>query len=333
MGNTGKEILITVLLTVYNRMSVSHTIDSILTQSFRDFELLIIDNHSTDGTYELLLEYSKNDERVIVIQNKRNMGQTYSLLKGMEIAKRKYIARIDADDLMHKDRLKHQLEFMENHLNYGLCGSWVQFITDDDRLAMVIKTCQSDKGVRVTQRIGCAFYHPAVMIRRSVLEENGIKYSSELIMAEDYDMWGKILRCSKGMNIPQVLTYYRRGENNDSKHNADISRRENLAVRGQLCLGKEEYPGKKFMKIIFSIEQKSKKSLLETAIVWILYKKYLFANINRNHMDYGIAKNAAQIRMLDQFIVNNDSLWAKCLEKSYQVIRKLFYGLVRNALC
>jgi glycosyltransferase involved in cell wall biosynthesis len=322
------ENIITVLLTVYNRLSVKNTIESVLEQSFKDFQLLIIDNASDDGTYELLIDYEKKDKRVKIVRNEKNMGQTYSLHKGMELAEGKYIARIDADDLMHKDRLKKQFEFLENNPEYGVCGSWVQFITDDDRKAFIIKTATSDNALRVIQRIGCGIYHPAAMMRRELLIKNNIKYDESLKMAEDYDMWRQILSVSKGLNLPEVLLLYRRGNSNDSKSHIYETRKEDRLVREKICK-EESYLGKEYIGKILHLEKQYKKNILQTFSAYRWYKKYLDVNIKKDDENYTIIMSNIRTRLLGKFIIENTTCWARILTQVYKLIRDLRYKMAK----
>lgn len=155
--------LVTVILPVYNRPSVLHTINSVLKQTYQNFELLIVDNASTDETQGVIKKIK--DKRIRLVINEVNRGQTYSINRGLRLARGVYIARIDADDLMLPTRLEKQVAFMEQYPEYGLCGSWVQYITDDNRKAIIVKTCTSDWSLRAMQRIACGVYHPAVMMR------------------------------------------------------------------------------------------------------------------------------------------------------------------------
>lgn len=326
MIKMAKKKKVTVLLTVYNRKSVKNTIDSILNQSFENFELLIIDNASDDGTFELLMEYSEQDERVTVVRNEKNMGQTYSLHKGMDIAQGEYIARIDADDLMIRDRLEKQVAFLDENPEYGLCGTWVQFITDDDRLAFLVRMPSTDSGFRTVQRVSCGAYHPSVMMRKETLDKYKIKYNEKLLMAEDYDMWRQIAKVSKVMNIPEALTLYRRGTNNDSEKNRDITRKEDVLVR-HIVSEEEEYEGKYIMEQILSIEERSKKSLVLLFHTYRLYIKYLDLNLSKDDLDYGIAKERIKSRLLGEFFIYNDTVTAHIGKMIYSFLRKARYKL------
>lgn len=318
--------MVTVLLTVYNRVTVVSTIKSILAQTYDDFELLIIDNASTDATHKVIKEIK--DPRIRLIINEKNKGQTYSMNKGLKLARGKYIARIDADDLMLPERLEKQVAFMESNPEYGLCGSWVQFITDDDRLAMKIKTCTTDIGFRVIQMIGCAAYHPAVLLRRSILDDYNIIYNPEMMISEDYDMWRKIQKHSLCTNLPEILTYYRKGAESDSNKYATIAHKEEYKIRD--LLSKEEVIiDIRHIHEILLIEQKTKKSIKDVFKLKKLYSLYLKKNLGKKHCDYGIAKTKVIFRIYGECFIYNNTWWAKFIKKFYELVKKFKYKMAK----
>lgn len=325
--NDRRIIPIVVLLTVYNRKSVKNTIDSILKQTFKDFELLIIDNASNDGTFELLNDYAKKDQRVVVVQNKKNMGQTYSLRRGMSLANGKYIARIDADDIMNPNRLMKQYEFLESHFDYGFCGSWVQIITDDNKLSLIIRMPVTDEGMRAVQKVSCCAYHPSVMMRKSTLEKYNITYDETLSMAEDYDMWRQLLLVSKGCNIPEVLTYYRRGNISDSDYHRAITRKEDYLVRNKVC--EEDFNGKPEIKMLLQLERKRKKSIIICLKAIKLYKKYLNICFGKQSDDRSILQERIRSRFLGEYIIYNNTYSAMILKFIYKRIRKIVYRFAK----
>ncbi len=317
-----------VLLTVYNRLSVKNTINSVLNQTFKDFEFLIIDNASDDGTYELLLDFADKDKRIIVVRNEVNRGQTYSLQRGIDLAKGKYIARIDADDLMVQTRLEKQYKFMEEHPDYGVCGTWARFITDEDKLAMVIPTCTTDEGLRVYQRIGCGLFHPSVIMRSNVLREHNLNYSTAYSMAEDYYMWYRIMLFSKGGSIGEPLTYYRRGNNNDSKKHAETTRKEALEIRNLIC-DEDNFVGKDEMQKILHNETDEPPTISKYLKTKRLYKVYLNKNLSKKHVDYGIVKRCIRMSLFDNYIVQNKRFWAKIAYRIYRILRSFRYAIKR----
>ena len=320
--------LVTVLLPVYNRPSVVNTINSVLDQTYKNFELLIIDNASTDDTQDVINSIS--DDRIRLIVNETNRGQTFSINRGLKLAKGEYIARIDADDLMLPTRLEKQVDFMESNPEYGLCGCWVQYITDDDKKVIIVKTCISDSGLRAMQRIACGVYHPAVMVRTSTLKKYNITYDSNLKMAEDYDMWRVILKYSKGINLPEILLYYRKGANNDSDKHRTITNQEGLYVRKKICNDDGDFPGKKEMMQILSIEQNEYISILPFLKCYRRYIEYLKKSVSIYDEDFNIIRSRILSTLLGTCIRDNKSLWARICYLAYLKLRKFRYTLAEK---
>ncbi len=319
--------LVSVVLPVYNRPTVIDTIKSVLAQTYKNFELIVIDNASTDKTVKTIRSIS--DRRVKCVINEDNRGQTYSLNRGLKISKGKYIARIDADDLMAPTRLEKQVAFMELNPEYGLVGSWVQYITLDDKKAFVVPMPVTDKSMRIMQTIACGMFHPAAMMRKSVLDEHHISYSPDIIMAEDYDIWRKIMAYSKALNLPEVLTYYRKGDNDSVRH-ADIMGRECCEVRKLVC--EAELKGTPYyqeMKSIIALEDKTKKSLSDAIFLWRFYKKYIGERLERGTLEYDVLKTHIRLKVYSDIAVSNEAWYAKLLDWIYYALRRFRYIIGR----
>ena len=318
-----KKPLVSVVLPVYNRPSVINTINSILAQTYHNFELLIIDNASTDNTAEIISRIE--DDRIKLVINNENRGQTYSINRGLELSKGKYIARIDADDLMTPERLEKQVKFMEDNPDYGLVGCWVQYITLDDKKAFAVRMPISDRSMRVMQTIACGMFHPAAMMRKSILDENKITYSPDIVMAEDYDMWRKIMAYSKAMNLPEVLTYYRKGDNDSVRH-ADIMQRECHYVRALVCetelKGTPDY--EKMMSVV-SIEDKEKKTVKEALFLWKFYNNYIDRKLDKGTLEHSVLKTHIRLKVYSDIAANNDAWYGKFLDRIYHGLRKIRY--------
>lgn len=317
--------LVTVLLPVYNRPSVTKTITSILQQTYTNFELLIIDNASTDNTVKEIRKI--NDPRIKLVVNEVNMGQTYSLNKGLQLAKGKYIARIDSDDIALPTRLEKQVNFLENNLDYGLCGSWVRYMNDNDELTITIKTPISDKGMRLLQNVTCGMYHPASMFRTETIRKNNITYEADIKMAEDYALWGKIMQFSKALNLPEILLYYRRGGSNDSEKYRETMSKESFIVREDICRKQIQNDDllKKMIKVI-DTEKKEKKSIIDVIHLLFFYNSYLNQNFKKEDMDYKILKNTFLLKIYSSSIAVNKSLYAFFLRAIYKKLLKLKYS-------
>lgn len=316
--------LVTVLLPVYNRPIVIKTIDSILRQTYTNFELLIIDNASTDNTVEEIKKI--RDKRINLVVNEENKGQTYSLNRGLELATGKYIARIDSDDIALPARLEKQVAFLESNRDYGLCGCWVRYINDDDQLTITMKTPTTDKGLRLLQNVTCGMYHPASMFRTEIILKNHITYESDIKMAEDYALWGKIMQFSKALNLPEVLLYYRRGNSNDSEKYRETMTEETFIVRERICRNQidDSIALSKMLNVI-DIEKKEKKSIFDFISVLRFYFHYLNENLSKAESDYSILRKAFILKVYSSSIAVNSASYAKFLKYFYKKLLQFRY--------
>ncbi len=190
---------ITVLMSVYNgEKYLREATDSILNQTFRDFEFIIINDGSTDDTSEILENY--DDPRIIVINNRKNIGLTKSLNKGLRMAKGEYIARQDADDISFPQRLEKEVNFLEKHKRVGLIGSSFQLISENGKSLTTHKVLTTNEEIKKGLREGNRFGHGSVMFRRECLDKVGF-YREEFRSAQDYDLW---LRISEKYNVANI---------------------------------------------------------------------------------------------------------------------------------
>lgn len=205
-------INVTVLMPVYNSVVfIKDSIESILNQSYKNFEFLIIDDGSTDGTTEILKRIK--DKRIKIVYNKSNLKLVKSLNKGIDIASGKYIVRMDADDISLPYRLERQIEFMENNPNIGICGTWTRNFGKNSDLNIYPIT---DKEIKTRMLFKCSFSHPSVIMRKSLLDKYALRYSEEFLYAEDYELWLRSSRFLNFANIPEILLKYRVGNGNVS---------------------------------------------------------------------------------------------------------------------
>ena len=305
-----KEPLVTVLVPVYNNEKINLCIDSVLKQTFTDFELLIIDNASTDNTAEVIRKY--DDERIRLVVNKENIGPTGSLHKGIDLVNTKYVARLDADDLMLEDRLEKQVKFMEENPEYGIVGSWTRHIDTNGKLYDINKLCVTDKGVRAFLNIESPFYHPAVMIRTSVLRDNNLNYDLNIRVAVEYKLWNEILRYSKGCNLPEVLTHYRVGDSGSlTASNPFKKLQEYLNVRESI--NKENNEGALLKSL--AIERKEKKNVFDCITIFNSLNGYLNSHMDKNDEDYGSVKSCVYSRIYHACTSENKTLLGAVLDK------------------
>jgi glycosyltransferase involved in cell wall biosynthesis len=196
-------------MSVYNDARfLRESIDSILGQSLTDFEFLIVNDGSTDGTSPLLER--TRDPRVRILRNPANLGLTRSLNRGLDEAKGAFVARMDADDVSLPNRLQLQVEFLRAHPDVGIVGCARTLI--DEMGAVVVAhapAAEDDRAVRWKCLLGNPFAHPAVMLRREVLDSHGLRYDPAFRTAQDYELWSRLLTVTRGANLPEPLLKYR----------------------------------------------------------------------------------------------------------------------------
>lgn len=210
MSGEGHIPRVTVLLPVLNAAPfLQRTLDSILDQRFRDFELLAIDDGSTDGSIAILK--SCRDPRLRTVEHGRNQGLIATLNEGIEAARGTYIARMDADDLMHPDRLALQVEYLDAHRDVAVLATCVELINADGEVTGqwdVDRSAMDEHDIwAMLPRTNC-IAHPSVMMRRSALGD--LRYSPDQKGAEDWDLWLRMR--SRGLliaKLPQALLQYR----------------------------------------------------------------------------------------------------------------------------
>lgn len=198
-------------MSVYNgEKYLSEAIESILNQTFKDFEFLIINDGSTDSSREIILSY--DDYRIKLIENDNNIGLTKSLNKGVDIACGKYIARMDADDISMPERLEKQVDFMENHEDIAVCGSWFSVIDDKGNILSEVKTQINHEFLFFELFFKNPIGHATTIMRKSVIEHIG-RYDPDYVVTQDYYLWFRIIESGyKIHNIDRVLIYYRKHE-------------------------------------------------------------------------------------------------------------------------
>lgn len=213
---------VTVLMPVYNgEKYLKDAIDSILAQTFKDFEFLIIDDGSTDTSAEIIKSY--DDERIRFVQNESNLKLIKTLNNGLRLANGEYIARMDCDDISFPERIQRQVEFMDENLEVGICGTWSETIGDGVNKWETRFPC-SNELIKAHLLINTALSHPTVIFRKSLLEKHDLSYNEEAEHAEDYDLWVRASELFDLANIPEVLLSYRVHKNQVSAENSSMQK-------------------------------------------------------------------------------------------------------------
>lgn len=205
--------LVSVLMPVYNAGSyLKDAIDSILNQSYRNIEFLIINDGSTDNSADIISSYT--DNRIRVINNEGNKGIVYSLNVGLKEAKGEFIARMDSDDISLRERIGKQVDFMAQHPAVGVCGTFAKtFGAGKKRIWKYPKT-HEECAVRLL--FHTCFCHPSVIFRKEAVEKADIKYKPGYFPAEDIELWAINSDKLIYANIPEVLIKYRTHRNQTS---------------------------------------------------------------------------------------------------------------------
>lgn len=225
-------VTVSVVMSVYNGdRYLREAVDSILNQTFTDFEFIIIDDGSTDTTWQILTAYAKQDSRILPIRNDENIGLTCSLNKGIALAKGKYIARMDADDISLRDRFAKQVAFMDAHPEVGVCGSWIKFISEG--ISYIWHYPTDDKTIRCWLLFKTALAHPSIIMRKNLFLKAGLSYDPAYKYAQDHELWVRSSKYCKLANIGEVLLLYRIHNNQVwQRHRTDqiaLARRIQLA--------------------------------------------------------------------------------------------------------
>lgn len=214
-----KDLLVSVIMPAYNAEKfIGEAIESILNQTFKDFEFIILDDCSTDKTWEIIQEYSKKDERIIPVKNEKNLKISATLNRGIEMARGKYIARMDADDWSYPLRFEKQIQYLEDNPDIILLGSFIE-IADSKMIKLNTRNYPlSDKYIRSTLMKYSTFAHASTVYKRKQAVECGF-YNIYLYDSEDYDFYFRMGMLGKLANIPEILYRVRTHKLSSSQKN------------------------------------------------------------------------------------------------------------------
>lgn len=282
---------ITVLMSVYMETNtyLRQSIDSILNQTFSDFEFLIFDDATSNENKQLLQNYAKQDSRIRIIENEINMGLTYNLAQGVNLAKGVYIARMDSDDISIENRFTIQVQYMDSHPDVALLTTAVRFFGDINTYKRR-NIIQSDY-LKVTLLFNNTMPHPTAFMRNSFLKENNLNYNVDIRKSQDFELWARIAQKGKVAFLRQPLVNYRIHKGQISNDTAgeqrkyrDVTRIEELNNLGiilskteekiylEFCEGKAGKGIVKYSKLIKRI----RKKIIETGQYNQFWLEYMF---------------------------------------------------------
>lgn len=204
--------LVSVILPAYNASNyIREAIESILNQTYNNFELIIINDGSTDNTPRIINTY--DDSRIKLINNEGNKGLIYSLNRGIDVSRGEYIARMDADDISHPFRFAKQIKVMNQNSDIVVCGTYINYFGASKGRFSRCHPKQHNEDIKKSLLIRSAFAHPTVMIRASILKKYGIRYDENFKSCEDYKLWIDLASYGTFINIPVPLLNYRVSNN------------------------------------------------------------------------------------------------------------------------
>ncbi|MFQ3296162.1 MAG: glycosyltransferase involved in cell wall biosynthesis [Polaribacter sp.] len=290
------EPLISVILPIYNvEKYIRECLDSILNQTLQDFEVLVIDDCSDDNTLEVIKSF--NDERIYIIEKEVNKGLIDSLNRGFKVARGKYIARVDGDDINALDRFEKQFNFLNKNKNIAACGCWLQNFGKNDT---IIKHQKMHNEIQVSMLLSNSMSLGASMLRRSSYQN--FKFNGKMLHVEDYDFWARTLWVCKLHNLQEVLYHYRVHEQQVSL----LFKKEQVANDISIKLNL-------FKKINYNQDKYSEKLLTR-----IMYSSEYF-NIRELHLFMLWTK-----RLLKNNTCYDDKLFKQVINR---IIRNLVYSI------
>ncbi len=203
--DSSREPLVSVVMAVHNgALWLSQAMESITRQTFSDYECIIIDDGSADGTLQIATSYAS--DRITVFKNSSNLGLAASLSLGMQLARGRYLVRMDADDVCLPTRFERQVAFMEANPQIAASGCWVETI---GACSEIWRYPVDHEVIRCELLFGPVLAHPAMILRREAFLTAGLSYDESFRFAQDYDLWERAAKKLRLANLPEVLLQYR----------------------------------------------------------------------------------------------------------------------------
>jgi glycosyltransferase involved in cell wall biosynthesis len=199
---------VSVVMPVYNAEKyLFEAIQSILEQTFTDFEFIIINDGSEDSSLSIIKEFMRFDERIVLV-SRENKGLIYSLNEGFRLSKGQYIARMDADDISLPTRFEKQVKELSSNESVGVCGCWAEVFGENIN-SHLWKMPIENSALKSRLLFSVPFIHPSVMLEKKLIQKYNLQYNSKYKNAEDYKFWLDFSKITSFSNIPEVLVKYR----------------------------------------------------------------------------------------------------------------------------
>jgi glycosyltransferase involved in cell wall biosynthesis len=262
--------LISILMPNFNNEKyLNAAIESVLNQSYKNFEFIIIDDCSTDNSWKIIQKYAKKDKRIKAYRNEKNLKIVKTLNKALDFAKGKFIGRMDGDDLIIEKKFEIQINFLEKNPSFVGVGTNL-YITDVNMEKIGVRKYESNSSkLKKILPIESPFAHATMVIKSEILKK--YKYKVGLDLAEDYDLWFRILKKHKMSNISQFTYYYRQHPGQGKFYNLKGNLLKTLKVKMNYIFKKEFFS---FYSSFYFILQLILTLFPERFILWLFYKLY-----------------------------------------------------------
>lgn len=258
---------VSVIMSVYNcEKYIRQAIESILNQSFRDFEFIIVDDCSTDKSLEIIRKYQDKDNRIKIILNSENIGLTKSLNKAIKQTQGDYVARMDCDDISLLERLEKQIRFMENNPKIVLCGTLGWIINNNGDIVKEKNIATDYKTIKKKLLFNNQFIHSSLFIRKDVLRKEGL-YDEDFNKSQDYELVLRLASKYPVVNLSDYLIKWR--VNNNSLSWSDKRQEKDALKARKYAITRYGYPKMAGLfhliirSILLFIPQKIKKKRYE----------------------------------------------------------------------
>ncbi|MES2862946.1 MAG: glycosyltransferase family 2 protein [Bacteroidota bacterium] len=276
---------ISVIMPAYNAEKyIAESIESVLNQTFKDFELLILDDASSDKTKEIVLSYAQKDNRIVYVEKQSNHGPATLRNEGISLAKGTFIALNDADDLSETTRFEKQISVFKSQPNVAVCGSWILNFGDNME-SYVFEAPQNPIEIKLTFLSYDCLANSSAMFRKSCVEN--LEYQKEFVPAEDYKLWSEVIVNHDFFIIQEALVHYRQHENNISKTKADNLAISDLKIKTDLflkifALQDGDFDYKKLVHLFDVLGYRKKLSKSELLEFFEMTKKIIAINTEKN---------------------------------------------------
>lgn len=278
---------ISVVMSVYNGNNfLEEAILSILNQTLTNFEFIIIDDHSTDNSLEIIHSYKLIDDRIKILRNDTNLGLARSLNKGIKLAKGEVIVRMDADDISLKDRLKYQYDYIKKNKNCIILGTNYHIIDEFGNYIYTSNQALNNKEIKSKLPYQCPFMHPTIMFRKYI---NGVIVQyPDFPIAQDLFLYNKLSKNGEFCNLKDTLLNYRLTPDASTRRN---SKAKKIIVEALEYYNKNKNISESYKRLINENLKHTKKEYKKYNYYLLLSKKYLWNN-NKPNMSRRMLKEA-----------------------------------------